>query len=82
MVTRVQKWGSSQGLRIAKSLLEEVGIQVGDPVRISIRDRRLVVEPAATVRGRHDLRTLVADVPDDYRVAEEDWGPPVGREVW
>lgn len=82
MVTRVQKWGNSQGLRIAKSLLEEVGIQVGDPVRISIRDRRLVVEPAATVRGRNDLRTLVADMPDDYRVAEEDWGPPVGREVW
>lgn len=82
MVTRVQKWGNSQGLRIAKSLLEEVGIQVGDQVRISIRDRRLVVEPAATVRGRYDLRALVADMPDDYCVAEEDWGPPVGREVW
>ena len=82
MVTRVQKWGNSQGLRIAKSLLEEVGIHVGDQVRISIRDQRLVVEPAATVRGRHDLRALVADMPNDYRVAEEDWGPPVGREVW
>jgi len=82
MVTRVQKWGNSQGLRIAKSLLEEVGIHVGDQVRISIRDRRLVVEPAATVRGRHDLQALVADMPDDYRVAEEDWGPPVGKETW
>ena len=47
-----------------------------------IRDRRLVVEPAATVRGRHDLQALVADMPDDYRVAEEDWGPPVGKETW
>lgn len=82
MVTTVQKWGNSQGLRVAKSLLEEVGIHVGDRVRISIRDRRLVVEPAVTVRGRHDLRALVADMPNDYRVAEEDWGPPVGREVW
>ena len=82
MVTSVQKWGNSQGLRIAKSLLEEVGIHVGDRVRVSIRDRRLVIEPASTVRGRHDLRALVADMPDDYRVAEEDWGPPVGREAW
>ena len=82
MVTRVQKWGNSQGLRIAKPLLEELGIHVGDQVRVSIRDRCLVVEPAAAVRGRHDLRALVADMPDDYRGAEEDWGPPVGREVW
>ena len=82
MVTRVQKWGNRQGLRIARSLLDEVGILVGDQVRVSIRDRRLVIEPAAAVRGRHDLRALVADMPDDYRVAEEDRGPPVGREVW
>ena len=81
MVTRVQQWGNSQGLRIAKSLLEEVGIHVGDRVRVSIRDRRLVIEPVAAGRGRHDLRALVADMPDDYRVAEEDWGPPAGREV-
>ena len=82
MVTRVQQWGNSQGLRIAKSLLEEVGIHVGDRVRVSIRDRRLVIEPVAAGRGRHDLRALVADMPDDYRVAEEDGGPPAGREVW
>ena len=81
MVTRVQKWGNSQGLRIAKSLLEEVGIHVGDQVRISIRDRRLVIEPPAAVRGRYDLRALVSDMPDDYRVAEQDWGPPVGKEA-
>ena len=82
MVTRVQKWGNSQGLRIAKSLLEDVGIHVGDRVRVSIRDRRLVIERAAAGRGRYDLRTLVSDMPDDYSVAEEDWGPPVGREAW
>ena len=76
MVTRVRKWGNSQGLRIAKSVLDEVGIHVGDQVRISIRDRRLVVEPAATVRGRYDLRALVANMQGDYRVGEEDWGPP------
>ena len=82
MVTRVQKWGNSQGLRIAKTLLEEVGIHVGDQVCISIRDRHLVIEPAAGVRRRYDLRALVSDMPDDYRVAEQDWGPPVGKEVW
>ena len=82
MVTRVQKWGNSQGLRIAKSLLEEVGIHVGDQVRVSIRDRRLVVEPATAGRGRYDLPALVSEMPDDYRVAEQDWGPPVGKEAW
>lgn len=85
MVTRVQNWGNSQGIRIAIPRLDEVGIHVGDQVRISIisiRNRRLVVEPTTAVRGRHDLRALVADMPDDYRVAEEDWGHSVGQEAW
>ena len=68
--------GKQSGAPHCEIVLDEVGIHVGDQVRISIRDRRLVVEPAATVRGRYDLRALVANMQGDYRVGEEDWGPP------
>jgi len=82
MVTRVQKWGNSQGLRFAKSVLAEARIDVGDQVRVSVQEGRIIVEPVSRVRGRHDMRALVARMPKDYQVQETDWGPPVGREEW
>ena len=82
MVTRVQKWGNSQGLRVAKSVLAEARIDVGEQVRVSVQDGRIIVEPVSRLRGSHDLRALVARMPKDYQVEEVDWAPPVGREVW
>ena len=82
MVAKVQKWGNSQGLRVAKSLLVEARIGVGDQVRVSVQDGRIIVEPVSRVRGSHDLRALVARMPKDYQVEETDWGSPVGREAW
>ena len=82
MVTRVRKWGNSRGLQLAKSVLAEARIDVGDEVRVSVKDGRIIVEPLSRVRGSHDLRALVARMPKDYQVEETDWGPPVGREAW
>ena len=56
MLTKVQKWGNSQGLRVAKALLDEAGIHVGDEVDVSARKGRIVVEPVSRIRGRYDLR--------------------------
>ena len=82
MLTRIQKWGNSQGLRFAKSVLEEARISVGDRVRVSVREGRIIVEPASRVRGRYELKALVSRMPEEYSVEEADWGPPVGKETW
>ncbi len=82
MVTKVQKWGNSQGLRLSKALLSDVEIQVGDAVNVEVCDGALVVTPLRRVRGGHDLRELVKRTPKDYAPKEFEWGPPVGREVW
>jgi antitoxin MazE len=82
MITKVQKWGNSQGVRLSKELLADVRIQVGDPVDVSVQEGSLVVTPARRVRGGRSLEQLVAGVPKDYRPGELDWGPPAGREVW
>lgn len=82
MVTKVQQWGNSQGVRLNKQMLLEVAIGVGDEVEVAVRDGTLVVTPIRRVRGGHDLRELVRRVPKDYAVGELDWGAPVGREVW
>lgn len=82
MVTKVQKWGNSQGLRLSKALLADVEIKIGDAVDVAVRDGALVVTPLRRVRGGHDLRELVKRIPKDSETEEVDWGTPVGREVW
>ena len=82
MITKVQKWGNSQGIRLSKELLSDVEVNVGDAVDVAVRDGALVVTPLRRVRGGHDLRALVRRIPKDYKPEELDWGYPVGREVW
>jgi len=82
MVTRVQKWGNSQGLRLAKQVLEDAHISVGDDVDVTIRDGTIIIAPIKRVRGKRNLQELVSRIPKDYDAGEIDWGNPIGREVW
>ncbi len=82
MLTKVQKWGNSQGLRFPKTILEEAQIKVGDQVKISVQKGKIIVEPVTKVRGRYVLSELVSRMPKTYQVEELDWGMPVGKEVW
>lgn len=82
MITKVQKWGNSQGLRLSKELLSDVEIDVGDAVDIIVHDGSLVITPARRVRGGLDLAQLVGRIPVGYKPEDFDWGPPAGREVW
>jgi len=82
VITRVQRWGNSQGLRLSKELLAEAGIHVGDTVHVAVRDGVLVISPARRVRGVLDLTELVAGIPHDYHSHEVEWGPAAGDEVW
>ena len=82
MITRVQKWGNSQGLRLSKELLSDADIGIGEAVDVAVHDGALVVRPVRRVRGALDLEQLVASIPKGYKPGELDWGPPSGREVW
>ena len=82
MITKVQKWGNSQGLRVSKALLADIQIDVGDAVEVAVRNGAVVVTPVRRVRGGLDLQELVGRIPKGYKHEGLDWGPPVGREVW
>ena len=82
MVTKVQSWGNSQGLRLSKQVLEDAHVSVGDNVDVAVRDGVIVVTPVKRTRRKVSLRKLVARIPKNYKPEEADWGAPVGREVW
>ena len=82
MVTKIQKWGNSQGLRLAKEILQNARMSLGDEVDVTARDGLIVIAPVRRVRGRHSLARLISRIPRNYRAGEVDWGRPMGREVW
>jgi antitoxin MazE len=82
MVTKIQKWGNSQGLRISRQILEDARISIGDDVEVALREGMIVIAPTRRIRGRQSLEALVARIPKNYKHEEMDWGKPVGNEVW
>ncbi len=82
MLTKIQKWGNSQGLRLAKNLLADAHLGVGDEVDIAVKDGIIIVSPAKRTRGRYRLKDLVARIPENYQTDEVAWGEPIGKEAW
>ena len=82
MLGKIQKWGNGQGLRFTKALLQEVQLNVGDEVSVSVQNGRIIVEPATKVRGKYDLKELVSKISQEYQAEELDWSEPVGKEEW
>ena len=80
MVTKVQKWGNSLGLRIPKALAEDAGVEEGSPVDISMEGDRLVVQPIRS--SKYELKDLVSQIREDNLHEEIPTGRRVGREVW
>lgn len=79
MVTTVQKWGNSQGIRIPKDYLMRLDIQVGDSILIEVADSRTL-----TLRKASDklIDRLFAEYQGDCRPDEFSWGEDVGGEIW
>ena len=80
MITTVQKWGNSLGLRIPKGMARSARVQEGTTVMLAVSNGRLVVAPVET-RG-FELGTLLAGVTRKNVHTAVETGDPVGREIW
>ena len=78
MVTTIQKWGNSQGVRIPKDFLVSIDIKCGDKVIIELENNTITVRKAMIKK----IDVLFADYDGDYVPEELSWGSPVGNEVW
>jgi len=80
VVTKVQRWGNSLGLRIPRALAADADVSEGTPVRLVVDNGRLLVsrvEPAA-----FDLAELLSRVTKRNLHAAVKTGPAVGKESW
>lgn len=79
MQTAVAKWGNSLALRLPRTIASDVDFTEGTPVDLSVRGKELVVTPT---RKKYKLEDLLAQFKPEHRRKEEDFGQPVGEEVW
>jgi len=72
-------WGNSQAVRIPKAILELCHLREGEELEIRVEDGRIYLEPS---NRRPTLEGLVEKITPENRHGEQDWGNPVGNEVW
>lgn len=77
MNTILSKWGNSQGIRISKEILEELGFKLGDELKLSTQNKVLKIEKSVK-----NIKDLFLDYEENYELESIDWGEIVGKEVW
>jgi antitoxin MazE len=79
MATTVRKWGNSLGIRIPRSIAEQVELRDGSPVEFDTSGGVLTVRPKR--RRRASLSALLAKAKGPSPHRRLDRGGPVGREL-
>lgn len=80
MLTRIQKWGNSLGLRIPRAFAREARVEEGSAVDLSVTHGQLIVRPVR--QERYELNALLGEISDENLHAEIEVGPAQGREAW
>jgi antitoxin MazE len=79
MHTQIGKWGNSLAVRLPGAYAKDLGLQEGMELDISVVDGGLLLRPA---KKAYSLDELVAQITEENRHGETDWGGAVGREAW
>jgi antitoxin MazE len=80
MITTIQKWGNSQGVRLPKALMEQIELSVGEAVELEILDDGIWIHKVQELPNTLDL--LFEGYSGSYRSSEIDNGEPIGKEVF
>lgn len=76
---RVVKWGNSHAVRLPKDVLQQAHLKEGDELTVRVEIGRIALEATAL---EVTLEKLIAGVTPKNKHSEQDWGKPVGNEIW
>jgi antitoxin MazE len=78
---RISKWGNSSAIRIPKAVMKDLGLSLGQNVKLTVEGDRIILEPV-----RKPKITLAWIIAETKRLGPEnepetvDWGPDRGSE--
>lgn len=80
MRAKVQLWGNSLALRIPKFIANQIKINNGSNVDVSLEEEKIVIRP---IKDNGELLDdLLSKINEGNIHREEDFGEPVGGEIW
>ena len=80
MQAQIVKWGNGQGIRIPKSILQDLDIHINDYCMITVEGTRIVLEKTFHHQTLEERAQSYGGKLGPYEAF--DWGEPEGREVW
>ncbi|MEM6280694.1 MAG: AbrB/MazE/SpoVT family DNA-binding domain-containing protein [Chloroflexota bacterium] len=75
MKMKVNRWGNSLGIRLPKTIAEQLDLQDGAIVDVELRDDEIVIK-----RRRYTLDDMLEQITPENVHGETDWGTPTGKE--
>ena len=80
MITKIQKWGNSLGIRLPSVFIKELELKDNSSVEIKLADKKIVIEPVKIVQ--YDLDELLSKVSEENIHEEIIFYGPEGKEIW
>ena len=80
MITTVQKWGNSLGVRIPKPVAQGKGLRPGSRVDLREEKKRLIIVPVEA--PPIELADLLRGITKRNMHREVDFGESQGKEIW
>ena len=80
MITKIQKWGNSLGIRLPSVFIKELELKDNSSVEIKLADKKIVIEPVKIVQ--YDLDELLSKVSEENIHEEIIFDGPEGKEIW
>ncbi len=79
IIQKVSMWGNSLGIRLPQAITEQIKLQEGELINISVEGNQIILTPA---KPKYNLSELLKNVTPEMQHDELDWGESVGEEVW
>lgn len=80
MKSKVQLWGNSLALRIPRYIAKQMKIDNGSDVDVLLDKEKIIIKPIS--KNQESLEFLLSKINKDNIHKEEDFGEPVGGELW
>ena len=76
---KVKKWGNSLGIRIQKTIAEQINLKENSEFNITVSDNSLILTP---IQKKYTLECLVSGITPQNIHGETDYGQKTGKEEW